>query len=298
MRGPTRRQFLGYGLAATAAATLPRPLRAAAATSVASGFPLVIGACRGPQDAELFARGGAEYLEISCAGELVPLAPDEEWRERRARLKDCALPLRAANSFLPGSLRSTGDAADHGEILEYVKHAFPRAAEIGVRMITFGSAGSRQLPEGCVKEDAELQFTALLARLAAPAAEHGITLGVEPLQASECNFLNRLEEARRLVAAVDHPSIRLTADIFHMMRAGEEPDAIRKAGALVAHLHVAEKRARTAPAVDGDDFLPWLRALKEIGYGGLLSLECGWEAPERQLPAAVAFLRGQAAALD
>lgn len=291
----TRRRLLELGGTALASAAWPRALRGVRS---AHGLPLTIGACRGPKDATAFAKGGAEYLEISCAGELVPLAPDAEWRERRARLKDCALPLRAANGFLPGSLRATGSEAGHDAILEYVKVAFPRAAEVGIRMITFGSAAARQVPEGFAKVDAELQFTALLARLAAPAAEHGVTVGVEPLQASECNFLNRLEEARRLVAAVDHPAIRLTADVFHMMRAGEEPDAIRKAGALVAHLHVAEKRARTAPAVDGDDFRPWLRALKEIGYGGLLSLECGWEEPERQLPAAIAALRGQAAELD
>jgi len=106
-----------------------------------------------------------------------------------------------------------------------------------------------------------------------------------------------LEDARRLVAAVNHSAIRLTADVFHMMRAGESPEAIRKAGALVAHVHLAEKRARTAPAVDGDDFSPWLAALQAAGFAGLISLECGWEDPAKQLPAAIASLREQAAAL-
>lgn len=285
----SRRRLLQLGALAAVARVLPRPPRPA--------FTLVIGACRGPQDAALFAQGGAEFLEISCAGDLAPTAPEEEWRERRAKLKDCALPLRAANSFLRGGQRCTGPDADHAVVLDYAKRAFERAAETGVRVITFGSAGARQAPEGFPLEDAELQFTALLARLAEPAAAHGITVGVEPLQASECNFLNRLEDARRLVAAVNHAAIRLTADVFHMMRAGEEPSALLKAGALVAHLHLAEKRARTAPAVDGDDFRPWLAALKEIGYDRLLSLECGWEDPAKQLPAAIASLREQAAGL-
>jgi sugar phosphate isomerase/epimerase len=288
---PTRRRVLGLGAAALAGALLPRGARA-------GGYTLTIGACRAPQDAALFARGGAEFLEISCAGELVPLAPEADWRERRARLKDSALPLRAANGFLPGTLRCTGPAAQPGAVVDYAKAAFARAAEVGVRMITFGSAAARQLPEGCAREDAELQFAALLARLAAPAAEHGVTVGVEPLQASECNFLNRLEDARRIVAAVDHPAIRLTADVFHMMRGGEEPAAIRKAGALVAHVHLAELRARTAPAVDGDDFRPWLAALKDAGFAGLISLECGWEDPAAQLPAAIAARREQAAGLE
>lgn len=293
---PTRRRVLGLGAAAAAAAAWPRALRGA--TPPRRGFAPPIGACRAPQDAALFAAGGAEYLEISCGGELAPLEPEERWRERRDRLKDCALPLRAANGFLPGSLRATGPAADHGAIIDYAKVAFARAQEIGIRTITFGSAGARSLPDGFPREDGELQFAALLARLGDQAAAHGLRVGVEPLQAAESNFLNRLEEARRVVAAVGHPAIRLTADVFHMLRAGEEPEAIRKAGAMVIHVHLAEKRARTAPGVDGDDFGPWLRALRDAGFDGGISLECGWDDPAKQLPAAIAALRRQAAVLD
>ncbi len=283
----TRRHLLQVG----AAAALTRGIR------FRTAYPLTIGACRSPKDAALFAEGGAEYLEISC-GEFVASAPEAEWRERLARLKESPLPLRAANSFLPGTLHCVGPDADHEAVLAHARIVFARAAEVGIRMITFGSAGARQMPEGCVREEAELQFTALLARMAAPAAEHGVTVGVEPLQTSECNFLNKLEEARRLVAAVNHAAIRLTADVFHMLRAEESPDAIRKAGALVAHVHLAEKRTRSAPAVDGDDFRPWIAALKDAGFQGLISLECGWDAPALQLPKAIASLREQAAALD
>lgn len=289
---PTRRQLLGYGAAAAAAAAWPRALRGGA-----PGFSFTIGVCRGPKEAAVFAAGGAEYLEISC-GELAPLVPEEEWRERRARLRDCALPLRAANGFLPGTLRAIGPEADHDAIVDYARRAFARAQEIGLSVVTFGSAAARRLPEGFAREDAGLQFAALLARLAEPAAAHGVLVGVEPLQASESNFLNLLEEARRIVAAVGHDAIRLTADVFHMMRGGEAPDAIRTAGALVAHVHLAEKRARTAPGVDGDDFRPWLGALRDAGFAGLVSLECGWDEPAAQLPAAIAALRAQAASLD
>lgn len=289
-----RRAFLAGGIAAGAAA--PFASRFAGLTrAVAPAFAPPLGACRGSNEAATFRAGGAEFLEISCSGELQPQRSDAEMKEALARLRDCPLPIRAANGFLPGSLRATGAAADHDSILAYARVAFARAASVGIRVITFGSAGARQVPDGFPAADAELQFAALLARLAAPAQEHGVVVGVEPLQRSECNFLNRLEEARRIVAAVHHPSIRLTADVFHMAREEEGPDAIRAAAGLVAHVHLAERRARTAPGVDGEDFVPYLQALHEAGFTGRISLECGWDEPARQLPTALAALRAQCA---
>lgn len=53
-------------------------------------------------------------------------------------------------------------------------------------------------------------------------------------------------------------------------------DDIVKAGPWIAHAHVAECEIRSAPGVKGDDFGPFLRALKRAGYAGALSLECHW----------------------
>ncbi len=294
---PSRRAFL-VGAGALAAASAVRGLRAASLApppSAAPGFAPPIGACRGSGDADLFRAGGADYLEISCSGELQPLKPEREVAAALEKLRAASLPIRAANGFLPGSLRATGPDADHEAILAYARTAFARAAAVGIRTITFGSAGARQLPKDFPVTDAELQFAALLARLAGPAQEAGIVVAVEPLQQAECNFLNRLEQARRVVAAVRHPAIRLTADVFHMAREEEGAEAIRAAGSLVHHVHLAEKRTRTAPGVDGDDFVPYLQALKDAGFGGLISLECGWGDPARELPGALQALRGQCA---
>ncbi len=287
--GATRRQFLAW----SGAAALAAPFAARRARAQEPAFRPPIGACRGSGDAELFRSGGTEYLEISCSGELRPLEPDAKVAGALEKLRNCPLPVRAANGFLPGSLRCTGPHADHDAVLAYAAVAFARAASVGIRTITFGSAAARSLPDVFPPADAELQFAALLARLAAPAREHGVVVAVEPLQQAECNFLNRLEEARRIVAAVNHPNVRLTADLFHMLREDEGPEAIRAARGLVHHVHIAEKRARTAPGVDGDDFVPYLQALKDAGFAGAISLECGWEDPAAQVPKAVAALRGQ-----
>jgi sugar phosphate isomerase/epimerase len=68
----------------------------------------------------------------------------------------------------------------------------------------------------------------------------------------------------------------LLVDIFHMLRDNEPASEIVRFGHLLRHAHIAEKETRTAPGVKGDDFRPYLRALRDIQYSGALAIECGW----------------------
>ena len=61
----------------------------------------------------------------------------------------------------------------------------------------------------------------------------------------------------------------------------------------IVHCHIAEKQDRTPPGVMGDDFKPYLNALKKINYKGRISLECRWKNLETELPVAVKVLREQ-----
>ena len=106
-----------------------------------------------------------------------------------------------------------------------------------------------------------------------------------------------MHEAKRLVDAVQHPNIGITADIFHMLRGGESAESIRKAGKHIQHVHVAELAKRTAPGVDGDDFTAYFQALKDIGYRGPISMECGWQDLNKQFPVALETVRQQLAGL-
>jgi sugar phosphate isomerase/epimerase len=118
---------------------------------------------------------------------------------------------------------------------------------------------------------------------------------VEPLNRGECNLVNTVIEGAEAAAQADHPSVRLLVDIFHMLRNGESPDDIIKVGAQVRHAHVAEMAERTAPGVRGDDFRPYLRALKRAGYAGMLTIECNWGNLGPEVGPAIGALRAQLA---
>lgn len=254
--------------------------------------------CTSVGNAAILKAGGCDYVEESVQGFLIPDKPEAEFLEKMRVLAAAALPVSACNSFLPGSLKSVGPEPRHDEIVAYAETAFRRAREAGIRTIVFGSSGSRSIPDGFDRAEARRQFIRLLRRLGPIAAKQGIVVVVEPLQRSECDFINTVAEGAAIVQEAGHPNVRLLADLYHMLRENEGPGSLIAAGPLLRHIHIAEKDRRTPPGVAGDDFTPYLRALKRANYAGALSLECRWDDLSAELPAAIEALRRQIAEID
>ncbi len=255
---------------------------------------LTVGACLGPEHATALATGGEiDFLEVNVQGFLVPLAGDEAFAPNLEKARQSALPLLAANCFLPGQIKSVGPEANQGEVLTYGATAFARARACGIRTIVFGSGGSRQLPDGISSEAALPGFINLLRSLGPLAEAEGVILVLEPLNRSECNFIHTVKEGAEIVRKVGHSSVRLLADLYHMARNGESFGDLVEVTDLLAHVHVAECARRTPPGVEGDNFEEAFRVLKAGGYTGALSVEANWSDPVAEAPVAAATLREQ-----
>jgi sugar phosphate isomerase/epimerase len=219
---------------------------------------------------------GMDYIEESVGGALCPRDDETAFEACLAKCAAAVAPVVAANCFLPGDLKSTGPDVDEAALDAYVTSAFARAERVGISKIVFGSGGSRQVPDGFDKAEGFSQLVAHLKRWGPIAAKYHVTIVIEPLQTAECNIINTVTEGAELARAADHPNVRLLADFYHMLCDGEGPESLRAAGGLLQHIHVAEKEKRTAPGMEGDDFRPYLKALKDIGYDDTISLECGF----------------------
>jgi sugar phosphate isomerase/epimerase len=292
----SRRTFLRtVGVAAAGNILSPRIGFGSPQEKLRAAFAPMIGVCTSVANADVLRQSGADYIEAGVRRFLLPDKPEDAFAANLKAAQECGLPVLAANGFLPGSLKSTGPAANHEGVLNFAEIAFTRARRAGIKTIVFGSSGSRSIPEGFDHGEAEQQFIALLKKMGPLAGKHEVRVALEPLQRRETNFINTIPQGARIVRAVDHPSIRLVADIFHMLRMDEPPEHIRGAGDLIVHVHIAEKAKRTPPGVAGDDFTAYFQALKDIGYKGLISIECGWKDLSRQLPVALKTMRGQMA---
>jgi sugar phosphate isomerase/epimerase len=184
---------------------------------------------------------------------------------------------------------------DTSAILKYAETSFRRAHVAGIGIIVLGSGKARQIPEGFSGQEARRQFVELCRKMAPLAEKYKVTIVLEPLNKEECNFINSVAEGGDIVKEVNHPNFLLLADLYHMSKEGESPESILRYGHLLRHVHVAQKAGRSAPGTTPEDFTEYFRALRRVGYRGLISIECQWQNMEKQLPVAIQALRTQMA---
>jgi len=252
-----------------------------------------IGICTSISSSRILVSAGYSYLEEGVGNFLVPREAEAVFNEKLILLKSSGIPVEACNSFLPGDLKAVGPETHHEKIIEYCETAFRRASQAGIKTIVFGSSGSRGIPEGFPREDAKQQFISLAKLIGPVAQKYDVVISLEPLNTKECNFINSVAEGGEIVMSVNHPNFRLLADIYHMKMEDESPENIIKYGDLLFHVHIAEKEGRAAPGVHGEDFSPYLQALKEVGYKGRMSIECRWENLEVQAKDSLLVLQKQ-----
>lgn len=255
-----------------------------------------IGFCTDPATlTSLPVRPDCDFFEGHVVNFFTPEAPDAEFAPRAAALRAAGFPMPAANVMLPATLKCSGPEIDYARLDRYAHTLFRRCRETGTRIIVFGSAGARMVPAGFPIARGFEQYVDILKQFGPLAEEQEVTLVVEPLNRGECNLVNTVLEGAEAVRRANTRGVKLLVDIFHMLRNGESPDDIVKVGPLLRHAHIAENKDRAAPGVHGEDFRPYLRALRQAGYNDRLALEPVWTDLPRQLDPALKELRRQLA---
>ncbi len=252
-----------------------------------------IGVCTDITNADTLKSFGYSYIEESVGRFLVPQKSNEEFDEILQNASKSALKVKACNSFIPGNMKCVGPDAVPSQILKFADIAFNRAQKAGVEFIVFGSGASRQIPEGFSHDKARLQFISLCDSMALIANNYNVVVLLEPLNKKECNFINSVAEGGEIVKEINHPNIRLLADIYHMLVENEPPDNIIKYEYLIKHVHIAEKQDRAAPGTNNEDFRPYFNALQKAGYTGKLSVECKWNDLGQQAGTTIESIKSQ-----
>ena len=96
-------------------------------------------------------------------------------------------------------------------------------------MIVFGSSAAKNVPEGFPYDRAWEQIVQAM-RIAAPiAAQHGITIVIEPLNQKEANIVLTGAEGLKLGPRDRPASVQLQIDYYHMALENESPDILLEA---------------------------------------------------------------------
>jgi len=239
---------------------------------------------------EVLAQVGYDYIELSVSRHLQPEVDDAGWSAIGHSIEIQPLPTEAFNTFLPADLKVTGPAVDTERVHSYLSVAFQRAAALGGQLIVFGSGGARTIPQEYPRQTAWQQLLDFVRMAGEEAARVGMGLCIEPLNRSESNVLNDVQEAMLLSQQAGHPQVRVLADLYHIERENEPMAHIAEAGSRISHVHVADT-GRRPPGQGTYPYPAFFSTLREIGYDDRCSVECRWEDLPTECGPALAFLQ-------
>lgn len=241
------------------------------------------------QDSLAYA-SGFRMLGESVGRMLSPSLTGEQFADNLQRIKKAKCKVVLCNIFFPGNIKIAGPDVNETRVLGYADSVFSRAKTAGIGLIVLGSGTARRIPDNYDTTKAKRDFVALCRKLSVVAARYEIMIALESLQSAETNFLISLNSAAEIVRSVNHPNFRLNADIFHMLRQGESPQSIIDAADILIYCEIAEKQSRSLPGVVGDDFKPWLRALRKANYKGHIFIEGNSNDLRKDMPLSFKWL--------
>lgn len=165
------------------------------------------------------------------------------------------------------------DSRIRTETANYLGELARACAELGGDRMVFGSPLQRKIPDGHNEEQTDILFLDTLRQLTPHLEKTGVKFLLEPLGPSETNYMNTARKGVELLDRINHPLFGLHLDV-KAMSDDEAPvaDIIRKHAGRMGHFH-ANDANRKAPGMGNSDFIPIMRALKDVGYQGFVSIE-------------------------
>jgi D-psicose/D-tagatose/L-ribulose 3-epimerase len=194
----------------------------------------------------------------------------------REALRATGLHPIVCGAFGPGRDLTSDDPARRRECLAYLRAALRLCEGIGAKVLPgpmYAATGKRrQVPPAQKKIEWE-RAVAGLRKAGAMAADHGVTLAIEPLNRFETDLVNTSAQALRLVNDVGHQAVGIHLDTFHMnIEEKSIYEAVKTAGRRLAHIHACEND-RGTPGSGQVDWKGLARGLKATGYKGDVVIE-------------------------
>lgn len=222
-----------------------------------------------------------------------------------ARLKELAdelgLKITISGAFGPDRDISSTDAAIRQNGYQYIEDCIRIAAQMASPIFTgpvYSAVGKTRLVTDEQKKQERAWCVENLLKAGQVAGDHGVIIGVEPLNRFETDMINTADQVIALVNEIDHPNIKISLDTFHSnIEEKNITAAIRRIGKdLLCHVQ-GNECDRGTPGTGHLDWIGINEALTEIGYEGAIVIET-FGQPSKELAKAACIWRPLANSAD
>ncbi len=220
------------------------------------------------------------YTGIEVAPFTLARRPRDVSAEKRREMKDAAashgleiIGLHWLLAKTEGLHLTSPDRDIRQGTADYLRELADLCADLGGKVMVFGSPPQRNLQPGVTREQAYQYATDVFQSAMPYLAEREVFLCMEPLTTKETDFCNTCAEGLELIKRVDHPNFVLHQDVKAMLGEGTSlPDLIREYSSVTKHFHVNDSNL-LGPGMGETDYRPIFEALLETGYSGWVSVE-------------------------
>lgn len=225
---------------------------------------------------------GLEIAPFTLAPRITDLTAGR-LRELRAIVEDAGLQTIGLHWLLAkteGFHLTSPDEPTRRRTAHYLVALAEATQALGGSVMVFGSPKQRDLLPGVTYHQA-MDWAAEVFSAALPAiAACGVDLCLEPLAATETNFLTSIAQANDLIRRLDHEHFKLHLDV--KAQSGDPGGSVvelwTKHAAEAGHVHVQDPNLR-GPGMGEVDFHPILGSLAASGYRRWVSVEVFDYAP-------------------
>jgi fructoselysine 3-epimerase len=243
-----------------------------------ASFPVWVPAYTLEDTIKRIAKIGYEGIEIGAGSPHAypPCLTKERRKHIRKVLDDNGIALSSmlpALSGGPGHNLVSPVPEERRHTIDHYKDLVELSAEWGGKILLYIPGW---IVFGTTYDQAWEWSTAALTEIAEKAAKFDITLVIEPVS-FDTNFIDKCEEAVRMMEAVNKPNVKLMFDTFHSLyRKEPSSDYIYRIGKNLHHIHISDNN-RLPPGKGREDWVGVMEALTDIGYDGYLAMELGFD---------------------
>lgn len=222
--------------------------------------------------------------ELGCSG--VEIASSKIWPEPvkstlkqrksyKSLIQKYCLEIPAMQALLY-SRRDLGLFRSHEievETIDYLKRLCQLAADIGAKILVFGSPANRKRG-GIPIEEAFERAASFFSKIATAAEGQGVCICIEPLRPQETDFVTTALEGFKLVNMVDSPGFGLHLDGKAVSEEGKPfSKTLMSVKSRLKHFHINDPGLKEINCTGKIDHIALGKALRSSGYDRYVSIE-------------------------